>query len=116
MTPGGGGDTLAHMKRLLCVFAHPDDECLGPGGSIAQCAIDGGEVFITTFTAGEAGSIGISKTLAREVAADGITCNVVIPGRVATDRIRFLDDAKATREGRTVESIVAESTAAAAKM
>lgn len=48
---------------MLCVFAHPDDECLGPGGVIAQCAIDGGEVFITTFTAGEAGSIGISKTL-----------------------------------------------------
>jgi LmbE family N-acetylglucosaminyl deacetylase len=54
------------MKRLLCVFAHPDDECLGPGGTIAQCAIDGGEVFITTFTAGEAGTIGISKTLGRE--------------------------------------------------
>ncbi|HEX6790316.1 MAG TPA: PIG-L deacetylase family protein [Candidatus Krumholzibacteria bacterium] len=51
------------MKRLLCVFAHPDDECLGPGGTIAQCALDGGEVFITTFTAGEAGTIGISKTL-----------------------------------------------------
>jgi LmbE family N-acetylglucosaminyl deacetylase len=54
------------MKRLLCVFAHPDDECLGPGGTIAQCALDGGEVFITTFTAGEAGSIGISKTLTPE--------------------------------------------------
>jgi LmbE family N-acetylglucosaminyl deacetylase len=54
------------MKRLLCVFAHPDDECLGPGGTIAQCALDGGEVFIITFTAGEAGSIGISKTLTRE--------------------------------------------------
>jgi LmbE family N-acetylglucosaminyl deacetylase len=54
------------MKRLLCVFAHPDDECLGPGGTIAQCALDGGEVFITTFTAGEAGTIGISKTLARD--------------------------------------------------
>jgi len=57
------------MKRLLCVFAHPDDECLGPGGTIAQCALDGGEVFITTFTAGEAGTIGISKTLAPEVKA-----------------------------------------------
>ncbi|HKW15035.1 MAG TPA: PIG-L deacetylase family protein [Candidatus Krumholzibacteria bacterium] len=54
------------MKRLLCVFAHPDDECLGPGGTIAQCALDGGEVFITTFTAGEAGSIGISKSLGPE--------------------------------------------------
>jgi LmbE family N-acetylglucosaminyl deacetylase len=54
------------MKRMLCVFAHPDDECLGPGGTIAQCVLEGGEVFVTTFTAGEAGSIGISKTLTRE--------------------------------------------------
>jgi len=52
------------MKRLLCVFAHPDDECYGPGGTIAQSALDGGEVFVTTFTAGEAGTIGVSKTLA----------------------------------------------------
>jgi LmbE family N-acetylglucosaminyl deacetylase len=51
---------------MLCVFAHPDDECYGPGGTIAQCALDGGEVFITTFTAGEAGTIGVSKTLAPE--------------------------------------------------
>lgn len=54
------------MKRLLCVFAHPDDECYGPGGTIARCARDGADVFVTTFTAGEAGSIGISKTLPRD--------------------------------------------------
>jgi LmbE family N-acetylglucosaminyl deacetylase len=53
------------MKRLLCVFAHPDDESYGPGGTIARCARDGGEVFITMFTAGEAGTIGVSKTLPR---------------------------------------------------
>ena len=57
------------MKRMLCVFAHPDDECYGPGGTIAQCALEGGEVFITMFTAGEAGTIGISKTLSPEVLA-----------------------------------------------
>src|SRR5690606_13864016 len=28
-----------------------------------------------------------SKTLAREVAREGVTCNVVVPGRIATDRI-----------------------------
>lgn len=54
------------MKRLLCVFAHPDDESYGPGGTIARCVLDGAEVFMTMFTAGEAGSIGVSKTLARE--------------------------------------------------
>jgi len=55
--------------------------------------------------------VGWSKTLAREVAADGITVNVVIPGRIATGRIQFLDAAKAKRENRSVEDVTAESTA-----
>lgn len=54
--------------------------------------------------------VGWSKTLAREAARDGITANIVVPGRVATDRIRFLDEAKAGREGRPVEAVAAEST------
>lgn len=53
--------------------------------------------------------VGWSKTLAREVARDGITANVIVPGRIATDRIRFLDEAKAKRENRTVEDVAAES-------
>jgi 3-oxoacyl-[acyl-carrier protein] reductase len=54
--------------------------------------------------------VGWSKTLAREVSRDGITANIVIPGRIATDRTRFLDEARATREHRPVEAVVAEST------
>jgi 3-oxoacyl-[acyl-carrier protein] reductase len=54
--------------------------------------------------------VGWSKTLAREVARDGITANIVLPGRVATGRIKFLDEQKAKREGRAVADIVAEST------
>jgi 3-oxoacyl-[acyl-carrier protein] reductase len=54
--------------------------------------------------------VGWSKTLSREVARDGITANIVVPGRIATDRIRFLDEAKAKREGRAVEAVSAEST------
>lgn len=53
--------------------------------------------------------LGWSKTLAREVAADGITANVVVPGRILTDRTRFLDEARAKREGRTLESVEAEA-------
>jgi len=55
--------------------------------------------------------VGWSKTLAREVARDGLTANVVVPGRIATQRITFLDEQKAKREGRSVEDIAAESTA-----
>lgn len=52
---------------------------------------------------------GWSKTLAREVAPDGITANVIAPGRIATDRLRFLDETRAQREGRSVEEIAAEN-------
>lgn len=58
--------------------------------------------------------VGWSKTLAREVGGDGVTCNIVLPGRIATGRIRFLDEKKAEREGRTVEDVSAESTASIA--
>jgi 3-oxoacyl-[acyl-carrier protein] reductase len=55
--------------------------------------------------------VGWSKTLSREVGRDGVTCNIVLPGRIATPRITFLDERKAEREGRSVEDIIAESTA-----
>jgi 3-oxoacyl-[acyl-carrier protein] reductase len=54
--------------------------------------------------------VGWSKTLAREVAKDGVTANIIVPGRIATDRTQFLDEAKAKREGRSVDSVVADST------
>lgn len=54
--------------------------------------------------------VGWSKTLAREVAHDGVTCNLVVPGRIATARIAFLDERKAEREGRSVEEVRREST------
>jgi len=53
--------------------------------------------------------VGWSKTLAREVAADGITANVVVPGRIATERVHFLDRTRAEKQKRPVEEIVAES-------
>lgn len=54
--------------------------------------------------------VGWSKTLAKEVGPKGVTSNIVLPGRVATGRISFLDEKRAEREGRTVEEVRAEST------
>ncbi len=54
--------------------------------------------------------VGWSKTLAREVGRDGVTSNIILPGRIATDRIRFLDEQKARREGRTIQEVAEEST------
>ncbi|MBS0417858.1 MAG: SDR family oxidoreductase [Proteobacteria bacterium] len=55
--------------------------------------------------------VGWSKTLSREVGRDGITCNILVPGRIATPRIRMLDEARAKREGRPVADVTAESLA-----
>lgn len=54
--------------------------------------------------------VGWSKTLAGEVARDGVTVNVVVPGRIATGRIQRLDEARAEREGRTVLEVSDAST------
>lgn len=56
--------------------------------------------------------LGWSKTVAAEVGKDGVTCNVVMPGRIATKRISFLDEKKAEREGRSVGDVRTESYAA----
>jgi LmbE family N-acetylglucosaminyl deacetylase len=49
------------MKRLLLVLAHPDDESLGFGGTIARYASEGAEVSLITATRGQRGRFGISE-------------------------------------------------------
>ena len=41
--------------RLLAVLAHPDDESLGVGGTLAKYASEGVETFLLTATRGESG-------------------------------------------------------------
>lgn len=52
---------------------------------------------------------GWSKTLAREVAADGITVNILIPGRIDTDRVAQIDGGNAARSGQSLEAVRAQS-------
>lgn len=52
-----------------------------------------------------------SKTLAEEVGRHGITSNVIVPGRIATDRTRFLDERRAAREQRSVDEVARASAA-----
>src|SRR5262245_27101261 len=41
--------------RLMAVLAHPDDECLGIGGTLARYASEGVETFLLTATRGDSG-------------------------------------------------------------
>lgn len=55
--------------------------------------------------------VGWNKSLSNEVAADGITANILAPGRVNTARTEQLDAAAAERQGKTVAEINAASRA-----
>ena len=43
------------VPRLMAVLAHPDDESLGVGGTLAKYAAEGVEVFLLTATRGDGG-------------------------------------------------------------
>jgi 3-oxoacyl-[acyl-carrier protein] reductase len=55
--------------------------------------------------------VGWAKTLASEVAAEGVTVNCLAPGRIATDRLMDFDQNRARREGVGLEEVQRQSRA-----
>jgi LmbE family N-acetylglucosaminyl deacetylase len=52
---------MATNLKLMCVLAHPDDESLGMGGTLAKYAAEGIETYLVTATRGERGWFGDEK-------------------------------------------------------
>jgi 3-oxoacyl-[acyl-carrier protein] reductase len=77
------------------------------GSSGIQSPIDG----LAASNVGRAALAGYLKTLASEVAADGVTVNLVLPGRIRTKRVDALNEATAKRQSRDVAEVDAESQA-----
>ena len=55
--------------------------------------------------------VGWSKTLSAEVAPDGVTANILVPGRIDTERVRLTDEANAAKLGISVDEAKTRSTA-----
>jgi LmbE family N-acetylglucosaminyl deacetylase len=55
MTSNVNGSEMGSTRTLMAVLAHPDDESLGLGGTLAKYASEGVDVFLVTATRGEAG-------------------------------------------------------------
>lgn len=80
---------------------------LGIGSSGVQAPLTG----LALSNLGRAGLAGYLKSLATEVAKDGVTVNMLLPGRIDTDRVRSLDAAAAERTGRSAAEVAADSAA-----
>lgn len=48
---------MPQQHRLLAIFAHPDDESFGPGGTLARYASEGVDVHVLIVTDGAVGSV-----------------------------------------------------------
>jgi len=112
-------DWLKHFEGMAANLFHLAQRLL-PGmaergwGRIVTIASSGVEQPIPRLALSNgirAAVIGWSKTLASEVAASGVTVNVVLPGRIHTERVDQLDDAAAARSGATRDSVAQASMA-----
>jgi 3-oxoacyl-[acyl-carrier protein] reductase len=84
-------------------------------GRVLAVGSSGVEAPLANLSASNVGRAALAaylKTLASEVAADGVTVNMLLPGRIGTDRLTRLDEAAAARQGRPVEEVRAASRAA----
>lgn len=52
---------MDEQLRLMCVMAHPDDESLGVGATLARYSAEGVEIHLVTATRGERGWFGASE-------------------------------------------------------
>jgi 3-oxoacyl-[acyl-carrier protein] reductase len=114
------GEDVETAARLL---VRPHVELVGrvlPGmrqrrwGRIVAIGSTGVQQPIPTLAAsnvGRAALAGYLKSLAGDVAADGVTVNMVLPGRIDTDRVTSVDRSTAERTGRTEEEVRRESQA-----
>ena len=55
--------------------------------------------------------VGWSKSLSNDLAGEGITVNMLVPGRIHTDRVDELDEAASKRTGKTLDETRAASRA-----
>ncbi|MBB3930217.1 3-oxoacyl-[acyl-carrier protein] reductase [Kaistia hirudinis] len=55
--------------------------------------------------------VGWSKSLASEIAPSGVTVNMLLPGRIQTERVDELDRANAAASGKTPEAVAEASRA-----
>lgn len=88
------------MTSLVCFHAHPDDESIAMGGTIAQAAADGHDVALVFATRGECGEVADGFLDDGETLGDRRTLEVAASAAaLGIDEVHFLDYRDSGMEG-----------------
>ncbi len=103
---------LSTVRLFRGVLPHMREQRWGRIVTVASSSIKQPIDNLTLSNTLRVGLLGLAKSVALEVAPDGVLVNTIGPGRIATDRVASLDTAAAERTGRSVEDVRAASEAA----
>jgi 3-oxoacyl-[acyl-carrier protein] reductase len=103
---------LSHIGIVQLVLPEMRRRKWGRIVAIGSSGVDAPIPGLVRSNAGRAALSGYLKTLASEVAADGVTVNMVLPGRISTKRIAELDGARARATGQDTAEITAQAMSA----
>jgi len=96
---------------MVCTQAVLSDLLAAGWGRIVNVASTAGQVgyaYVSAYCAAKHGVIGLTRSLALELAAKGITVNAVCPGYTETDIVRESIERVVAKTGRTPEQAMAE--------
>lgn len=82
----GAFNMIRHMTGL---FIRNHGGCVINIASVAGLTGNAGQI---NYSASKAGLIGMTKTVARELASKGVRCNAIAPGFIATDMTKTQED------------------------
>jgi len=103
-------ETFAGWKRLQevnldatfltcrAVLPHMREQGYGRIVNTSSGTVNNGQPGFVSYVATKAGVIGLSRVLSKEVGAQGVTVNVIMPGLIATDHVlHMMADEETTR-------------------
>lgn len=102
---------LAHIDLVSLVLPGMRERKWGRIVALGSSGVQQPIAGLARSNAARAGLAGYLKTLAAEVAADRVTVNLVLPGRIGTGRVAEIDANRAKNTGQDIETVRAQSLA-----
>ncbi|MDO9377255.1 MAG: SDR family oxidoreductase [Nocardioidaceae bacterium] len=116
MTPSAARDAVdrllvPHVRLVEAFLPGMRERGWGRVVAVASSGVQEPIQALAASNVGRAALAGFLKSLAADVARDGVTVNMVLPGRIDTDRVASLDAGSADATGRSVADVRAASEA-----